>query len=49
MNARSVHNTCESNVIFFILINIIRLSGERVSNIQIMYHTVLDTFLEISH
>lgn len=33
----------------FILINIIRLSGERVSNIQIMYRTVLDTFLEIGH
>lgn len=49
MNARSVHNTCESNGIFFIFINIIRFSGERVSNVQIMYHTVLDTFLEIGH
>lgn len=49
MNAGSVHNTCESNAIFFIFTNTIKLSGERVSNIQIMYHTVLDTFLEIGH
>jgi len=31
----------------FILINIIRFSGERVSNIQVMYRAVSDTFLEI--
>ena len=34
---------------FLLLLVIIKFSGERVSNIQIMYHTVLDTFLEIGH
>ncbi len=38
----------ERNLFLFLLI-IIRLSGERVSRIQIMYHTVLDTFLEIGY